>query len=119
MGIGAIGVDHPDLIAVADVPLVHNPSIRGPGETVHAVKAAGSNLHGGVGITGRTDPEIDVYVHLDSQERAGIRGYAERGVTVHVTSELARFLATFCIPIDLLRNAGFLLGREEDAALIG
>ena len=70
MGIGAIGVDHPDLISVANVSLIDDPAAGGPGETAHAVHSARGDLDGGVGIIGRTDPKIDVRIALNGQEGA-------------------------------------------------
>src|SRR5262245_61117171 len=74
---GAIGIDHPDLIRIADVSLISDAAVHSPSEAIHAVHPAGRNLHGGVGIARGTNPEVDVDVALDSYNRAGIGGHAE------------------------------------------
>ena len=78
VGRGAVGIDHPDLIAVPDVSLIDNAAVGGPSETADAVHSSGGDLHGGIGVVPGTNPDIDVDVALDGQERAGIGAHAER-----------------------------------------
>src|SRR5207237_9622677 len=89
------------------------------GEATAAGQAAGSELDGGAEVVGGTNPEVDVDVALDGQERAGIGSHTEGNVTVYVGGELARLGAAWRIPIDLLRSAAFLLSSKENAAAIG
>src|SRR5437762_11312225 len=50
VGRGAVGIDHPDLIAVPDVSLIDNAAVGGPSETADAVHSSGGDLHGGIGV---------------------------------------------------------------------
>ena len=77
VGAGPVGINHPDLVGVADISLIDNAAVGGPSEPVHAVHSAGCDLRGGIRVTRRTNPEIDVDVALDRQERAGIGAYTE------------------------------------------
>src|SRR5947199_9420778 len=92
VGRGAVGIDHPDLIAVPDVSLIDNAAVGGPSETADAVHSSGGDLHGGIGVVPGTNPDIDVDVALHCQERSGMRPNAEREVTVHSSGSNASFL---------------------------
>ena len=119
VGAGAVGIDHPDLVGVADISLIDNAAVGGPSEPVHSVHSAGCDLRGGVRVTRGTNREIDVDVALDRQERAGIGGYTERDITVHVAGDSAYLPTALRIPIDLLGSAGFFLRGDEYAAAVG
>src|SRR6516164_2973928 len=119
VGDRAVGIDHPDLVGVADVSLIDNAAVGGPGETAHTIHSSGGDLRGGVRVVGGTNREIDVDVALDRQERAGIGGHTERDITVQVSGDFVYLPAAFRVPIDLLGSAGFFLRCDEYASAVG
>src|ERR1700686_5187824 len=91
-------------------------SVRHDSEVIDALGPTKSNLADGVGITGRSSPNVTGEVSLHGGDGASVSGESDRQIIADVVGNSAYNSSRIGDRPDLRGNSGLLLRGENEAA---